>query len=324
VKISGNKFVVTGGAGFIGSQVVKSLLKAGASEVVIFDNLSRGSLNNINESLKDDRCYLFKDGGDIRDVELLNAAFSNANGVFHLAALWLLHAKDYPRAAFDVNVQGTFNVLEACVKNEISKVVFSSSASVYGTPIKTPIEESHPLNGRNFYGSTKIAGESMFTAFYDRYGIKFVGLRYMNVYGEFQDQKGAYSGVIPNIFNNIFEKQVPVIFGDGTQTYDFITSFDVARANLLAMESDIEEGFFNVGTGVPTTIKGLCNEIYSLFNLEPVMRFIPYSKVDLRQLVQHRVGSTTKAKEELKFMYQESLRVGLLKLLKWRIENDLN
>jgi UDP-glucose 4-epimerase len=203
MQLNGKSFLVIGGAGFIGSHVVSELLRHDVRRVIIYDNFARGKLSNINEQLKDARCEIFKDGGDLREIEVLSKAMEGIDGVFHLAALWLLHCNDFPRTAFDVNIQGTFNVLEACVKNNVSKLVYSSSASVYGDAETIPMTESHPFNNKNFYGATKIAGEAMCRSFADRYGLKFIGLRYMNVYGPHQDQSAAYTGVIPIMLNKI-------------------------------------------------------------------------------------------------------------------------
>jgi len=285
MKISGGKFLVIGGAGFIGSHVVRHLLKGGAAKVVIYDNFARGKNSNLGESLLDPRCQVFPHGGDIRDVDVLDSAMKEIDGVFHLSAMWLLHCKDYPRTAFEVNIQGTFNVLEACVKNNISRLVYSSSASVYGDAVEVPMTEEHPFNNRNFYGATKIAGEAMCRAFYDRYDLDYVGLRYMNVYGPNQDQTAAYTGVIPIMLNKIDNNEEPQINGDGTQAYDFVSVEDVARANLAAMESDKTDEFYNVGTGIQTTIKELCDLILTLKNSKLKVKYNPYSAEDSRRMV---------------------------------------
>jgi UDP-glucose 4-epimerase len=238
--------------------------------------------------------------------------------VFHLAAMWLLHCKDYPRTAFKVNIEGTFNVLEACVKNNVKKLIYSSSASVYGDAIEVPMTEDHPFNNRNFYGATKIACEAMCRAFYDRYGLNYVGLRYMNVYGPGQDQKAAYTGVIPIMLNKIDANEAPVINGDGTQAYDFIYVEDVARYNVTAAKSDSTDEFFNVGTGVQTSIKELCDTILRLKNSNLKVQYKPYSEDDARRLVKNRIGSTKKSEEVLGFNYKYSLEDGLNKLIAWR------
>ena len=246
--IENSKILVIGGAGFIGSHVVSELLKTNVKKVSIYDNLTRGKKSNITDSLKDQRCSFYPNGGDIRDVDLLNDAMIGMDGVIHLAAMWLLHCKDYPRTAFHVNIEGTFNVLEACVKNNIKRLVYSSSASVYGDAVEVPMTEEHPFNNRNFYGATKIAGEAMCRAFHDRYGLEYVGLRYMNVYGPHQDQTAAYTGVIPIMLNKIDADEQPTINGDGSQAYDFIDAEDAGRCNVLAMESDKTDELYNVGT----------------------------------------------------------------------------
>ena len=318
MRISGGRFLVIGGAGFIGSHVVRHLLEGGAAKVVIYDNFARGKNSNLGECLLDPRCEVFPHGGDIRDVDVLDSAMKEIDGVFHLSAMWLLHCKDYPRTAFEVNIQGTFNVLEACVKNKIPRLVYSSSASVYGDAVEVPMTEEHPFNNRNFYGATKIAGEAMCRAFYDRYELDYVGLRYMNVYGPNQDQTAAYTGVIPIMLNKIDNNEEPQINGDGTQAYDFVSVEDVARANLAAMESDKTDEFYNVGTGIQTTIKELCDLILTLRDSKLKVKYNPYSAEDSRRMVQNRIGSTKKIQKDLNFEPAISLEAGIKNLISWR------
>jgi UDP-glucose 4-epimerase len=322
MKISNSRILVIGGAGFIGGFVVRELLKHDVSEVIIYDNFSRGNYDNIKDCLTDKRCSVFPFGGDIRETDVMDKAFEGIDFVFHLAAMWLLHCKDYPRTAFDVNIGGTFNVLEACVKHNVKKLIFSSSASVYGDAIKVPMEESHPFDNKNFYGATKISGEAMCTAYNDRYGLNVIGLRYMNVYGPGQDQQAVYNGVIPVMLNKIDANEQPVVNGDGTQAYDFIYVEDVARCNVQALISDANFGYYNVGTEVQTTVKELCNTILKLKNSELTVIYKPYSDDDIRALVRNRIGSAKKAEQELGFRYKYSLEEGLLKLISWRENNN--
>jgi UDP-glucose 4-epimerase len=317
-KIEGSKILVIGGAGFIGSFVLQELLKEDVREVVVYDNFARGKMENIATSLRDHRCRLFQNGGDIRDIDLLNEAMQGKDYVFHLAAMWLLHCKDYPRTAFTVNVEGTFNVLEACVKNNVKKLIYSSSASVYGDAVELPMTEGHPFNNRNFYGATKIAGEAMCRAFFDRYGLGYVGLRYMNVFGPGQDQTAAYTGVIPIMLNKVAANEAPVINGDGSQAYDFIYVEDVARCNVLALKSEATDEFYNVGTEVQTTIRDLCDLILQLTGSKLKVTYKPYSSEDARRLVQNRIGSKQKAVCDLGFEARFSLKEGLEKLIAWR------
>jgi len=318
MKLDETKILVIGGGGFIGSQVVAELLKTTVAEVRVYDNFARGKTENIAPGLEDPRCNIWPHGGDIRDIDLLNDAMEGVDGVIHLAAMWLLHCRDYPRTAFHVNIEGTFNVLEACVKNNIKRLVYSSSASVYGDAAEVPMTENHPFNNRNFYGATKIAGEAMCRAYHDRYGLDYVGLRYMNVYGPRQDQQAVYSGVIPIMLNNIDAGKAPTVNGDGTQAYDFIYVEDVGRSNICAMESESTDQFYNVGTGVQTTIRELCDTILDLKKSDLEVKYQPYEANDARQLVQNRIGCPKLAKHGLDFEYQFSLREGLQKLIEWR------
>lgn len=318
-NLSGAKVIVIGGAGFIGSFVVAELLKHDVAEVVIYDNFTRGKKSNIDLYLKDPRCIIYPNGGDIRDVDLLNDAMKGKDYVIHLAAMWLLHCKDFPRTAFHVNIEGTFNVLEACVKNNIKKLVYSSSASVYGDAVEVPMTENHPFNNRNFYGATKIAGEAMCRAYFDRYGLDYVGLRYMNVYGPHQDQTAVYTGVIPIMLNKIDDNEAPIINGDGSQAYDFIYVEDVARCNVLALTAAATDESYNVGTGIQTTIRELCNLILELKGSDLMVEYRPYSEDDARRLVQNRIGCPEKSARELGFNSKYSLREGLLSLIEWRV-----
>tara|TARA_B110000967_G_scaffold165685_1_gene173485 strand:- start:2198 stop:3181 length:984 start_codon:yes stop_codon:yes gene_type:complete len=317
-KLENAKVLIIGGVGFIGSFLVKEILKEPVKEVILYDNFQRGKIDNIEDSLKDPRCTIFPYGGDIREVDILNKAMEGVDYVFHLAAMWLLHCKDFPRTAFDVNIAGTFNVLEACVKHKVKKLIYSSSSSVYGDAVQIPMTEDHPFNNKNFYGATKIAGEAMCTAYNDRYGLEVIGLRYMNVYGAGQDQHAVYSGVVPIVLNKIDRNEAPIVNGDGTQAYDFIYVEDVARSNIDAIKSDIKLGNYNIGTGVQTNVKHLCNTMLKLKNSDLKIKYIPYNSDDARQLVQNRIGSIQKAEQELGFKYQYSLEEGLKALIKWR------
>lgn len=324
MDLKDSKILVIGGSGFIGGFVVRELLKHPIKEVVIYDNFARGKMDNINDVLLDSRCSIFPFGGDVRDLDILDKAVEGKDYVFHLAAMWLLHCKDFPRTAFEVNIAGTFNVLEACVKHKVKKLIYSSSASVYGDAVQVPMTEDHPFLNKNFYGATKIAGESMCTAFNDRYGLKVVGLRYMNVYGPGQDQHAVYTGVVPIMLNKIEANETPVINGDGSQAYDFIYVEDVARANVAALESKVECGFYNVGTEVQTTVKNLCDTILRLKKSSLKVKYEPYAPDDARQFVKNRIGSTKNAIKDLNFTHQYDLEQGLQRLINWRIQTGVD
>ncbi|SVD43532.1 uncharacterized protein METZ01_LOCUS396386, partial [marine metagenome] len=254
MQIKNKKFLIIGGAGLIGSHTTDLLIKEGAKKIIIFDNFTRGKKSNLNNALKNKNVEIFPLGGDILQIDILNNAMKEVDGVFHFAALWLMHCHEFPRSAFNTNVLGAYNVFESCINNKVDKLVFSSSASVYGDAEYNPINEKHPFNNKNFYGATKISGEALLNALHHRYGIKYIGLRYMNVYGERQDQKGAYVAVIMKIIDSIFNNISPVIYGKGDEAFDFINVKDCAAANILAMKSNINNGFYNVGTGKKTKL----------------------------------------------------------------------
>jgi len=319
-KLKNARILVTGGAGFIGSFIVKELLKEPIKEIIIYDNFSRGKIENIKDCLKDPRCYIYPYGGDIREIDVLDKAMEGVDYVFHLAAMWLLYCENFLKTAFQVNIEGTFNVLEMCVKHKIKKIIYSSSASVYGNAVEIPMTENHPLNSKNFYGATKIASEAMCRAFNNKYGLSIIILRYMNVYGPKQNPSGFYSGVIPSILDRIEKGKPPIINGDGSQMYNFTYVKDVAKASIAALKSDKKFGYYNISTGEPITIKELCNTILKLknSNLKPIYK--PYSSNDSRALVKNRIGCTKKTKKELGFECKYSLEEGLKELIKWQKE----
>jgi UDP-glucose 4-epimerase len=236
MDIRGKKLVVIGGAGLIGSHTVDQLIREDVREVVVYDNFVRGRMENLAGALRDPRVRIFDIGGDIMQADILEAALEGADGVFHLAALWLLQCHEFPRSAFDVNVRGTFNVMDACVRKGVKRLVYSSSASVYGDAVAEPMTEDHPFNNKNFYGATKICGEAMLRAFHHRYGLDYVGLRYMNVYGPRQDYHGAYIAVIMKMLDAIDRGQGPTILGDGSEAFDFVAVEDCGHGQAHVAE----------------------------------------------------------------------------------------
>ena len=312
----GKKLVVIGGAGLIGSHTVDRLLQEDVREIVIYDNFCRGTHGNLEGALKDPRLRIFEIGGDICQSDILAEALKGADGAFHFAALWLLQCHEFPRSAFDVNIRGTFNVIEACVQQGVKRLVFSSSASVYGDAVEEPMTEDHPFNNTNFYGATKVAGEQMCRAFHHRYGLNYAGLRYMNVYGPRQDYRGAYIAVIMKILDAIDEGKPPTIYGDGSQAYDFVYVGDCAQANVLAMKAKAVDRFYNIGTGVRTSIKELVDMVIELTQFRQVPRYEPAGLT----FVKNRIGSPERAIAELGFKAQVQLREGLQKLISWRSE----
>jgi UDP-glucose 4-epimerase len=315
VNLKGKKVLVIGGAGLIGSHAVDELTNEDVAEIRIYDNFVRGRHENLGQALKDPRVKIYDIVGDICQTDILHSAMKGMDGVFHFAALWLLQCHEYPRSAFDVNVRGTFNVLEACVANNIKRLVYSSSASVYGDAVEEPMTEDHPFNNKNFYGATKICGEAMARSFHYRYGLDFVGLRYMNVYGPRQDYRGAYIAVIMKMLDAIDRGDGPTILGDGSEAFDFVAVGDCGRANICAMKADTTDRFYNVGTGKRTSLKQLAEMIVRLTDCKNPIKYAPSSQATL---VRNRIGCPKRAAAEIGFTAKVGLEEGLARLIAWR------
>jgi len=305
--------LVTGGAGFIGSTIVDQLLDAGAAEVVVLDNFVRGSWNNLARARERRGVNIVK--GDICDAALVNELTEGVDFVFHQAALRITRCAEAPREAVDVLINGTLNVLESAVHHKVKKVVAASSASVYGDPSHLPMDEIHPFNNRTIYGAGKIACEQMLRAYFTMYGLNYVAFRYFNVYGPRMDIAGVYTEVLIRWLDALEANQPPLIFGDGTQSMDFVFVGDVARANVLAAQSDVIDEVFNVGTGIQTTLRELCDLLLQLTgsSLRPEHR-------EARQVanVQARRAGVEKAAKLLGFRADVSLLDGLQQLIRWR------
>jgi UDP-glucose 4-epimerase len=315
MELRDKRIVVIGGAGLIGSHTVDLLAKEPVREIVVYDNFVRGRAENLAAAMRDPRVKIYDVGGDICQTDILTAALKGADCAFHFAALWLLQCHDFPRAAFDVNVRGTFNVLEACVAQKVGRLVYSSSASVYGDAVTEPMEEDHPFNNKNFYGATKIAGEAMARAFHHRYGLNVVGLRYMNVYGPRQDYEGAYVAVIMKMLDAIDRGEGPTILGDGSEAFDFVAVEDCGRANICAMRAETVDRFYNVGTGKRTSLKELAELLLHLTGCNQPIKYAPRSQATL---VRNRIGSPKRAKAEIGFESRIDLHDGLSRLIEWR------
>lgn len=304
--------LVIGGAGFVGSHIVDQLLEEPVAKVTVLDNFVRGTRENLAAAAEDERVRIVD--GSVLDRELLGELMADAQYVFHLAALWLFECVHEPRKALEHNVVGTFNVVEAAQQAGVRKVVYSSSASVYGDALFTPMTEEHPFNNRTMYGATKIAGEQFFRAFHEQHGLDYSGLRYMNVYGPRMDYKGTYVSVIMKVLDKIDAGEPPVIFGDGSQAYDFVHVGDVARCNILAMKSEATDANYNVGTGVKTTIKELVDALLDITGSELEPEYRPQEQM----FVTHRVGSTEAAERDLGFVAELPYREGLESVVAWR------
>ena len=314
MDLTGKKLVLIGGAGFVGSTIADQLLKEDVKEIVIYDNFVRGVKSNIARAAADKRVTVME--ADIRDAAALRTAITGADGVFLLAALWLQQCFDDPAAAMDVNVNGTFQAVDLCRELGVKKVVYSSSASVYGDAVETPMTEAHPFNNRTMYGATKVFGEQLLRSYNEMYGLDYVGLRYMNIYGPRQDYRGVYVTVIMKVLDRLDAGQSPQIYGDGTQSYDFVYVDDVAAVNILCMKSDLTDDYLNVGTGIKTSIKELVEKLLEITGSSIEPEFLPGGQT----FVQHRVGCPKKCEELLGYKCAVPLEEGLKKLVDWRAE----
>jgi UDP-glucose 4-epimerase len=313
MDISNSKVFVSGGAGLVGSHIVDELVKEGA-RVVVYDDFRRGKIENLDWARAHGEVQVAE--GDIRDGAALRRAIEGVDYVFHEAAAWLRLCQNEPRLSLEVNIIGTFGLMEACVESRVKKVVAASSSSVYGEGSYLPTDENHPFNNDLFYGASKIANEQHYRAFYKKYGLDFVAFRYLNVYGPRQPYEAAYMDVIMHFLNRIDANEPPVIRGDGTATVDLVYVEDVARANIMALKSEVTNEFFNVASGTETSLKELAYLLIRVSGkegkLEPV--FEPMDG----GLVTRRWGDPTKAREKLGFVTTTSVEEGMKRVIAWR------
>jgi UDP-glucose 4-epimerase len=312
------KVLVTGGCGLIGSTIIDQLLATSPSvRIVVIDNLSRGTLVNLEGALASGRVELVRE--DIRRFERIRPWFDGVDAVFHQAAIRITRCAAEPRECLEVLVDGTFNVLEACVAAGVKRVVAASSASIYGMADEFPTPETHhPYNNRTLYGAAKVANETMLRSFNDMHGLAYVALRYFNVYGPRMDVFGKYTEVLIRWLDCLDRGEPPKIFGDGRQTMDFVYVDDVARANLLAMQSDVSDTVFNVASGTETSLLGLLEALLRVTGNEQVRpEFLPERAVNP---VPRRLADTTRAEHVLGFRAQTGLDEGLRRLTAWRRE----
>jgi UDP-glucose 4-epimerase len=312
-KLEGKCCLVTGGGGFIGSTIVDQLVAAGVSEIRVIDNFVRGTWNNLAWAMDHGNVKVID--GDIRDASLVSRNMRGVDYVFHQAALRITRCAEAPREAVEVLIDGTLNVLEAAVEHKVTKVIAASSASVYGEPSYLPIDEAHPFNNRTMYGGGKLANEQMLRAYFDTSGLQYIALRPFNVFGPRMDIAGVYTEVLIRWLDAIEANKPPLIFGDGNQSMDFVYVGDVARANLLAAQSDITDDVFNVGTGVQTSLKELC---YLLLSITGSSSVPEHREARAVANVQRRRAAIEKAETMLGFKAKVSLEQGLRELIQWR------
>jgi UDP-glucose 4-epimerase len=321
MQIDGSRILVTGGCGLIGSTTIDILLRDHAPEqIVILDNLERGTLHNVERALQDPRVTLVR--GDIRDVETVQKVTKDMDAVIHMATLRITACAAEPRAALEVMCDGSYNVLEAAQTCGVKKFVTASSASIYGLADTFPTrEDHHPYNNRTWYGASKIMLEGLLRSFNDMYGLPYTALRYFNVYGPRMDIHGKYTEVLIRWMERIAAGQAPLIFGDGNQTMDFVYIDDVARSNILALQSDVRDDVFNVASGVETSLNELAYALLRAMGSKQKPEYGPERKVNP---VSRRLADTSKAKQMLGFEATVGLDEGLTRLVDWWQHNRAN
>lgn len=313
MKIEGSKILVTGGCGLIGSTTIDQLLVENPAKIVIYDNLVRGSLNNVAHILNDPRVELIK--GDIRDVEATRRVTEGMDAVIHMATLRITACAAEPREALEVMCDGSYNVLEAAHLAGVKRFVTASSASIYGLADTFPTrEDHHPYNNRTWYGASKIMLEGLLRSFNDMYGTSYLAFRYFNVYGPRMDIHGKYTEVLIRWMERIENGQPPLILGDGKTTMDFVYIDDVARANVLGLKSDVTDEVFNVASGVETSLLELAQALMRAMGCEMAPEFGPERKVNP---VSRRLADTSKAAQLLGFKADVDLDEGLRRLVSW-------
>ncbi|WP_411701161.1 NAD-dependent epimerase/dehydratase family protein [Conyzicola sp.] len=311
--VAGARILVTGGAGTVGSTLVDQLLEAGAAQVDVLDNLVRGRVDNLSAALATGRAQLVD--GDIRDRDLVHDVTRGKDLVFHQAAIRITQCAEDPRLALEVLVDGTFNVFEAAAEHGVDKVVTASSASVYGLAEQFPTgERHHHHNNDTFYGAAKSFNEGMIRSFRAMSGLDYVVLRYFNVYGPRMDVHGLYTEVLVRWMERIADGKPPLIFGDGQQTMDFVYTGDIARANLLAAESDSREGVFNVASGEETSLLQLAEALLRAMDSDLSVELGPERAVNG---VTRRLADTEAARRDLGFAADTGLEDGLRELVAW-------
>ena len=311
--IKGQRCLVTGGAGTIGSTIVDQLVAAGADQIVVLDNFVRGRRENLAGALGSGNVRIVE--GDIRDRRLVADLMSGIDLVFHQAAIRITQCAEEPRLALEVLVDGTYEVVEAAADAGVRKVVAASSASVYGLAEQFPTtERHHPYANDTLYGAAKTFNEGLLRSFHAMRGLDYVALRYFNVYGPRMDIYGLYTEVLIRWMERIEAGQSPLILGDGTQTMDFVFTEDIARANLLAAAADVTDEVFNIGSGTETSLTELAHALLRAMDSDLPLEFGPPRGVNA---VTRRLADVSRAAERLGWKAEVGLDEGLRRLVTW-------
>jgi len=308
------KVLVTGGAGFVGSHIVDRLIDAGCRDIVVVDNMVRGRAENLAAAARRASVRLVE--GDIRDRLVMSDLVRGRDVVFHQAAMRITHCAEDPHAAMDVMANATFQLFDLCVRERVSRVVYASSASVYGMAEEFPTDERHHVwNNRTLYGAAKAFGEGLLRAFNDTAGLDYVALRYFNVYGPRMDIYGRYTEVMIRWMERLAAGEPPIIFGDGEQTMDFVHVEDVARANVLAAAAPVSDAVFNVGSSRETSLKQLA-ELLAAEMGRPDLRPVHVEERAVNP-VPRRLADVSAARRQLGFEAEIDLEEGLRGLVAW-------
>lgn len=311
--IEGQRCLVTGGAGTIGSTIVDQLVQARAAEIVVLDNLVRGRPENLIKARENGPVRLVD--GDIRDRGLVRSLMTGMDLVFHQAAIRITQCAAEPRLALEVLVHGTYEVVEAAADAGVRKVVAASSASVYGLAEQFPTTESqHPYSNDTLYGAAKTFNEGLLRSFHAMRGLDYVALRYFNVYGPRMDIHGLYTEVLIRWMERIAAGKPPLVLGDGTQTMDFVFTEDIARANLLAAASAATDEVFNIGSGTETSLVELAQALLRAMESRLSIEFGPPRNVNA---VTRRLADVSAAAERLGWKAEVDLDEGLSRLVTW-------
>jgi UDP-glucose 4-epimerase len=316
-SLRGANVLVVGGAGNIGSHVVDALVAEGA-QITVYDTFARGNLQNLAEALTSGQVEVVE--GDVGNSPALKAACVGKDFVFHLAAAWLLSILENPQLALTVNVQGTFNVLQAAVQAKVKKFIFSSAGAVYGDDLQVPVSEEHPLKPNTLYGASKAAGEQFCEAFARTFDLPYLALRYWNVYGPRADVRGNVGQIVPKWLDLLEEGKPPTIIGDGTSSMDFVYVTDVARANVLACLSPASNECLNIGSGIETTVNDLVDVLARVIGRPIAPTYLPGDG----RPPQRRWCSIEKAERLIEFKPLIQLEEGLRRLIEWRQSSKIN
>jgi UDP-glucose 4-epimerase len=312
-QLKNKRVLITGGAGLVGSHIADQLVPEGVSEIVILDNFSRGRKENLRGPFPTGLLRVVE--GDIRDAALVRELTKGMDVVFHQAAIRITQCAEDPRLALDIMSTGTFNVLEACVKEKVRRVVAASSASVYGMAEQFPITENHhPYGNRTIYGAAKTFNEGLLRSFNEMYGLDYVALRYFNIYGPRMDTIGVYTEVLVRWMDRIAEGKPPMIFGDGKQTMDFVYIEDIARSNILAAKAPVTDVVLNIASGTETSLNELAEAMLKVMKSDLKIEYGPERKVNP---VSRRLADTRLAEQLIGFKTQIGLEEGLTRLVKW-------